>query len=347
MLAMTATLAGWLLACFPGAIYPILAWGYLRGTQERRARAVALAQRAEKSYQRNYLGTGAGETLDQVAALKRLPYAYPLVLTFLVATGFAAVSLVRAGIDLGLYEKWVDLIKKVSINAIAGFWGAFLWGTYDSLSRFRSRSWTPNAIHFTWLRLLVGPALGTLAALPFAASYSPLVAFALGSFPTDALRRWAQSLAADKLKFAADMQMPIRPPWSTIQGLTTEIVERLAEADISSPCHLACAEPVGLHSKTNIEWRTILDMIDQALLAVYLEEKAANLRPLGVRGAIEVAVLWPRLSAGGPVNVQALQTVEAMRAALALDSPAPVLNLIQNLYEDAQVNLIWELWFKD
>ncbi|MFB3779787.1 MAG: hypothetical protein ACE141_19360, partial [Bryobacteraceae bacterium] len=254
---MGMPLAGWVLACFPGAIFPILLWAYLSGAMTRRERALSLAKVAKGAYSQYFQISEAD--LDRLAALRKGPYIWPVVLNFLMAAGLTAVSLLRAGMDLPLFPEWVELIRQnVGAHTIAGFWGAYLWGMYDSLVRFRSRSWTPNALHFTWLRLLLGAALGALAAIPFKTEYSPLVAFGLGAFPTDTLRRWLQALTEEKLKIG-EKQVSLRPAWTTIQGVTTDVVERLADADIASPCQLACAEPLSLHCKTNIEWRTVLD----------------------------------------------------------------------------------------
>jgi hypothetical protein len=334
---MSSGWAAWVLVILPGAVYAVLVWAYLQGSYLRRMRTMELAQQAKDAYQKLL---PEAQAWGRLAELRAAPYLYPLALCMLVATAFSAISVVKAGMTLRLYEDWVKLIQtKIWGNALAGFWGAYVWGLYDCLTRFRSRSWTANSLHFTWLRLLVGPALGALAGYPFAKEYSPLVAFGLGSFPTDTLRRWLRDYVGQRLKISGEADVPVRPAWTTIQGLNPEVIERLAEADITSPCHLACAEPVGLHNKTNIEWRTLLDLIDQAILAIYLEGALEKLRPLGIRGAIEMAILWSRGDQSGDM-------VRQLAKALGQEE-ATVKNLLQNLYEDAQVNVIWALWFKE
>lgn len=60
-----------------------------------------------------------------------------------------------------------------------------------------------------------------------------------------------------------------------------------------------------------------------------------------------MAVLWERLKdADQAVAQRAKDTVRALVAILGQEE-ATVLNLIENIYEDSQVNLIWDLWFRD
>ena len=47
--------------------------------------------------------------------------------------------------------------------------------------------------------------------------------------------------------------------------------------------------------RTNLEWRNVLDMMDQAFLLIYVGPPIAKLRAMGICGAIEAAVLYQRL----------------------------------------------------
>jgi hypothetical protein len=82
------------------------------------------------------------------------------------------------------------------------------------------------------------------------------------------------------------------------------------------------------------------------MLAVYVEEKIAGLRTAGIRGSIEMAVLWDRLnSEKNGDNAQAEAVLANIGTALGTDRSGS-LNLVQNLHEDIQVKFIWTLWFK-
>src|SRR5262249_8563603 len=141
-------------------------------------------------------------------------------------------------------------------------------------------------------------------------------------------------------------QQPTAPPlWELIQGLTPDVIARLNEVGISNVEQLANEDPISLLQRTNLEWRTVLDMMDQAYLATYVEQKIAKLRAKGIRGSIEAAILWGRLQSADQ-NVQS--SAKALIQALVTDldtSESAVMNLLQNLWEDPQVDLIWSLWF--
>ena len=273
----------WILSIAPGLIYFLLAWAYLSGLYYRRQRAISLARRAGSKYKKSYQIADPNKTEDwyKLVELRKFPYVFPLSLTFLFATGLTVVSLMKANTEMGL-GSLKFLVQQVPLGAIAGFWGAYVWGIYDCLTRFRTRTWTANSQYFIWLRLMVGPALGALVGLPLKDSYSPLIAFGLGAFPAETLRNWLQGQVGQKLKIVSQPEVAIRPAWSTIQGLTQETIDRLREADVPSPCQLANSEPVGLNSRTSVEWKPLLDLIDQALLAIYVEEKIDRFRSLGI-----------------------------------------------------------------
>jgi len=344
-------LKAWLIAVAPGAVYFLLIFAYLRGLRERRDRAIALALPAQSNYEQVYRLSGrerdAGhDVMNKLAELRVFPYHFPVVLTFVLMTALTAVSLVKAAFDLGVGE-WNTQIQRVSGYALAGGWGGYVWGLYDCLRRFRIRTWTANSQYFIWFRIVLGTSLGGILVVPFTDSYAPLVAFGLGTFPAETLLKIVQGMVSDKIKYSGQPEIEVRPPWRTIEGLTQETIDRLREADVTSPCHLAYSEPVALNSRTNIEWRAMIDMIDQALLAIYVEEKIDALRRMGIRGSIELAILWVRLnSSDAQTSTDARATITAVAAALGCGE-SEARNLIRNLFEDSQVKLIWELYFKD
>ena len=166
------------------------------------------------------------------------------------------------------------------------------------------------------------------------------------------VRKWLRQRAA-KAVGLDDEDEGAGPRWSTIQGITPELLDRLTEADVASPAALANADPFRLFLRTNISWRHILDLIDQAILAGYVGEKIELVRPTGIRGAIEMGLLAERLLRLDPDNERQKPIIESARATMrkiaqALGHDEDVTrNLIQNLDEDAQVTPIWNLWFEE
>jgi hypothetical protein len=147
--------------------------------------------------------------------------------------------------------------------------------------------------------------------------------------------------------FGSDRAHPIpeEASWSLIQGATPDIVERLDEADVTSIAALASQNPMALMKRTNIQWRALLDLMDQAILVTYVSDKIAPLRTIGIRGAIEAGILYLRTA--NPADTLAAATLQKVADILDEGRLASAQNLVRNLAEDAQVRLLWELWFDD
>ena len=67
------------------------------------------------------------------------------------------------------------------------------------------------------------------------------------------------------------------------------MIDRLNEAGISNVQQLAFTDPLRLLVRTNLDWKVILDLVDQAFLALYVGAKIVELRSLGIRGAVELS----------------------------------------------------------
>jgi len=230
--------------------------------------------------------------------------------------------------------------------AVAGFVGAYLWSLYDLVDRFRVLNLPVGAVHVVWFRLLLGPLLGTYAQQLgiFGTNFAPIAIFMIMAFPVADITKWLRDLASQR--FSIGGPPPTAPPlWELIQGLTPDVISRLNEVGISNVAHLANQDPVNLLSRTNLEWRNVLDMMDQAYLVTYVEKNIEKLRIKGIRGSIEGAILWARLHSNDPTTKT---DAAALIQSLAIDigiTENGVKNLLQNLWEDPQVDLIWSLWF--
>jgi hypothetical protein len=87
-----------------------------------------------------------------------------------------------------------------------------------------------------------------------------------------------------------------------------------------------------------------------ALLFNYVEDKLLSLRPLGIRGSIELAVVYDRLRKGTKHEIeQELDEQTALlgilQQTLELSEPG-IRNLIRNIHEDGKVMLLWRLYFE-
>lgn len=178
----------------------------------------------------------------------------------------------------------------------------------------------------------------------FADSLKPAIAFAVGLFPTKELFDFARGQARKRLDIAMSAQPAEAPNLYKLQGLSEGMVDRLLDQGIESAAQLATADPIKLLLRTNIEWKTILDVIDEAILFNYFGDKIEKLRPFGIRGAIELASIQDQLVGN---EASARQEAQALVARIAelLEVPEPAIrNAIQNAWEDVQVDFLWSLW---
>ena len=345
------TAISWALVGLPSVIYFGFAVSYFlvgRGRREHVERLLGVPT-VRSFYVKAYrLDGGSERSMVDKMIPRWTQHVVPLVLCGLVTLPVSVVGASVAGLPLGLPEAIARVASAAPVAVLAGFAGAYLWGLVACIDRFRVVNLTPSFVHGLWVRLLVGGVLGGLVGVPFKAEYAPLLAFSLGVFPSITLRKWLRRRAAKTVGLEDDGE-GAGPGWSVIEGITPELVDRLEEADVSSPTALANADPFRLFLDTNVAWRHILDLIDQAILAGYVGAKLAAARPKGVRGAIEMAILGERrnlLRPDNPVRQDAERTITELSR--ALDQPEEATRtLIQNLVEDAQVELVWNLWYEE
>ena len=86
---------------------------------------------------------------------------------------------------------------------------------------------------------------------------------------------------------------------------------------------------------SNFPPKVLVDWMDQAFLVNYVGDGIKELRVRGIRGSIEMASLH---------GVEDTDPRMASVATALKVTPADVRNLINNLYTDNHMRLIWELW---
>jgi hypothetical protein len=379
---MTEYAYNWIIAILPGLIYPILSFAYFLQHRGRKAqmeqllavsdvkqaylRAFGEVQRAGKA-ERDAVKDGqtkteprnsqpetelakndsAKDVLDNPLDLDRKSWFVPITISVLSAVGGTVVCMIFSGRQFGFpagVEMWIR--ANVTPFAIAGFAGGYLWGLYDILERFAILNWTPESIHWLYFRLLLGPTLGAYIASMAHPQIGRFVAFAVAAFPAGAIRDWMMALARSKLHLPDSTESNVKPEWELVQGLTPDIVDRLKRAGVSSTAHLANEDPLRLLRVTNIAWRNILDMLDQACLAIYVGDKIARLRPMGIRGSVEMAALYNRWR--NPKDTGMRERAEAtLNRVDSILGREEALNVGRNLAHDPVIALLDNLWFGD
>jgi len=347
---MLVEIFSWFLVLVPGLLFPALSYGYGRILNQKRIELENLisGERFER-YIRAY-DPGTKDPQDAVKFLFDLNYHFrayllPIGIILLVVTGLAVVTLSKAGFSMGLPDYFSNFLNSGPPAILVSIAGAYIWCLFDVLRRFRSLDLTPISLHFVWLRLLVSPVWGGLAATSLKDPADLIVAFGLGAFPLKQLWGFTKSRVEERLKIGEEALQAEGPTLHNIQGMRKEMIERLEEEGITSAQYLANADPIKLLLKTGFEWKVILDIIDQAILFMYIGDKMTKLRPIGIRGSIELLDLGYKLE-----NVENIKEHQQAEKVVLLivdklgEDPAAVTNLIQTLTTDPRADFVWTLW---
>lgn len=340
----------WLLAFLVGAPYPLLLLSYRRTLNYKLQTLRSFM--ANNSIFAAYLRRFGKRNADPNAAVDELfgltyhwsTYALAVVLNMVVIAAAVCICAVRGGIPMGVPSALNTLIASVPPTLLLGLSGAYVLGLYDTLGRYRVGDLYPSYLHFNWLHMVVAGFLAPLLSQAFAPAIAYPVAFGIGIFPLKDSLDAARKYAAKRLELTPSTPATEGAALNKIQGMTQQTIDRLEEEDITSTVHLAYSDPIKLLLRTNISWVILLDLMDQAVLFNYLGEQMAQLRSMGVRGAIEVAAIGQRLYEGDAEDQRCAHLAINLLASRLSSTDEAALILVRTLYEDGQVDLLWELY---
>ncbi|HXO41826.1 MAG TPA: hypothetical protein VN999_10275 [Thermoanaerobaculia bacterium] len=248
------------------------------------------------------------------------------------------------------------------VSGLAGLvyagYGAYVYTMLLIISRLNSKALTSMFFMVSAVRSAIALVLGFVAAdTNLFSGLSPnqglFVLFFIGLFPSmamDAIRQRAQLLFKPSTP-GCDVL-----PLCLIDGIDDGIADRLAEIGIWDVEHIATADAFKLTAQTLYPLRRVIDWMDQALLIGYVRANVAHFRACGVRGAMDFAALYrDAMKLKTDPTQQAYLTCLTDRAQKLVQALAQKTNLQEptiytigrNVYEDAVVNFIWNLWFDD
>ncbi len=271
-------------------------------------------------------------------------YAFGIGLSMVITVIMTAAILTKAKVPLDLPPALDVLAGSILPTVAFGFAGAYIWDLYELVNRYRGVDITPASFQFAWLRLLAGSVVGPLGSLAVTDGIKNIVAFGLGVLPLQTIFQFFADYATKRLSITTNETPAADPTLHKLQGMTRNEIDRMAEEGIDSTATLAYSDPMKLFLKTDVEWVVIIDIIDQALLFNYIGDKVQFLRPVGIRGAIETAVIYARLRSGDQQEIaeaEALITILAGKLELSVSETR---NLIRTVWEDDQVDLLWQLF---
>lgn len=236
-------------------------------------------------------------------------------------------------------DKFLSAIRPVMM----AFVGVYLFNLGSTIRRLYLSDLTEHVFWSAANRLLLTIGLAVLIATAFGLNdssdedfsrYYYFLFFAIGFIANEYLQ-WAVDHAVRLLKIRQSQTPDL--PLRTVQGINIWKEYRLQEEGIENVQNLATADVIALAFKTHFSLRTLVDWIDQAILIDRLGDKARELRGEGlIAGAIDFA--WQ-----SPKNSGSDASANLIGAKLKVD-PHFVGQLMNNLFEDAHVRTLWELW---
>jgi hypothetical protein len=277
-------------------------------------------------------------------------YSLAILFNVLVTMLLTALALTYAGIAIGIPTTLTDHIPKnaTMTNIIAGGIGALLWSIFEFADRYHSGDLGPDSIFGMGVRMLIVSSVGAIVGTVVIERLALPVAFGVGVLPIASVRTFVLSRTTKSLKLPADPAPKEDPLFASLQGWNQNVCEKLLRAGISSVEQLACINPFQIFLRSNLDWRVILDLCDQALLVVYIGERAKELRILGFRSASELAAIdWNKDDTESFFSdFTRDDAIKEIASGLKMEVVQARM-LIRSLSEDITVNLLATLWSDD
>lgn len=221
--------------------------------------------------------------------------------------------------------------------------GAYVWGVYEFVSMIRNKDWSVTSQHFIWLRMPIACTLCQLLESQLGSGdVNYLIAFGLGALPVESIYRYVRRASLKSIGGASDIETS-GEQWREIDGVTQFVLDRLHRHEIETPTHLAYQEPFSLYARSNIEWRLLLDLMDQSLLATYLPGMLPTLRKNGIRGTIDLAATYLNAQQGDPACMKQLEVLSQILGFATVDQ---LRSIARNISEDSQTHSLWTMWNK-
>lgn len=249
---------------------------------------------------------------------------------------------------------------QIGVRAVDGLLfaglGAYVSTLWWMIGRINANALTARFLATSALRSAIALVLGTSAAQvnlfgfikdgPAQGALYFLVGF-FTSWAIGALRQRARTL------FQVDEAGCESLPLCLVDGLDDHVIEYLEELGINDVQHLATADPGELTIRSLYPLNRVIDWVDQSILICYLRRDIAIARGLGIRGAIDLMVVYDAAIRPDKVNLDAAARPEGDPGAKnVLHSLAEkvgmsdeALDCVGNaLWYDYTVDLIYRLW---
>jgi hypothetical protein len=291
---------------------------------------------------------------DFKAETSHKDYLWPVTLMTLLSSLGWFFTLGGVSLDAGALK----FNNPVPVTFIWGFVGAFFASLLSIIDEFRKYSLTPSSYYSLVYRLLFSSTAAFLIGLLFP-TFPSVAAFGIGLFPVE--KTW--DVISEKTAQWVGTTKPegeLGAELAAIQGLEDSRNRRkLVDIGITSVQALATADPLFVFFQTTFPIRTVVDMIDKAILYLYIGDKVKQLRSHGINGVIELVALakliekTPAYAGGqGAVTTGFSKFFEQVNAEQLLKDVATVLGqsvdelkaFIYNMYYDPVLMFIYDVW---
>lgn len=256
-----------------------------------------------------------------------------------------------------------EVVTLVPIAFVWGFAGAWLASLFKITEEFRQYSLLPDSYYAVAFRLLFASTAAVLASTVLKEPFSPLIAFGIGLLPID--KTW--DFISEKTAVALGTALPAREPGAglaVIQGLEDATNrQRLVDVNITSVQALATADPLFVLFQTTFPIRTVVDMIDKAILYLYIGDKVKDLRERGINGVIELVALAKLIEGKAAYSGERAPAGSlGFNKVFTLENPQRLIKdvgdvmgqtedqlkaFIYNMYYDPVVRFIYDAWGSD
>lgn len=183
-------------------------------------------------------------------------------------------------------------------TATAALFGAWAYALYSVVSRISTADLSPDFLLRLAYQPIVAIAFAFFATFMFAQDFLLIISFGIGFLPYPEIVRFIRVRTQQRLSKSPDTANADvgQAELSEIDGIDFDEIDRLHEENIKNIQQLAFSNPLKIHFLTAYPLKTVIDWTDQALLRLYLNKTQLQaLKPIGIRGAIEMAQVLRRI----------------------------------------------------
>jgi hypothetical protein len=212
--------------------------------------------------------------------------------------------------------------------------GAYMWVFTDLLSRYQTRDMVPSMLYQGAVRFGIAVPLAYSIGSLFNELNQIAIAFMLGAFPTKTLFLLMRRLVGQKLGLGNEATTE-KHELEQLQGINTALAEKFADFGVSTLLQLAYEDPMQLTMRMNLPFRDVIDVMSQALGALYLPHFEVYCRYL-VRSSVDCGIVYRQLHDDTHPDLQKL--ARAQVDAIAADQKVPpeiVEKIMFEVYNDS------------